>query len=90
MAILVKFTVSGATVEKYEAVRRRLEAAGAGTPPGQLYHVSYGSRDNLQVIDVFDSQQSFEALGKMLVPILNEIGITAQPEVQEVYKIVKG
>lgn len=67
MAILVKFSVSGATVEKYEEVLRRLEAAGAGTPPGQLYYVSYGSRENLQVIDVFDSQQSLDAFGKTLV-----------------------
>ena len=46
--------------------------------------------ENLQVIDVFDSQQSLDALGKTLLPILNEMGITAQPEIQEVYKIVKG
>ena len=90
MAILVKFSVSGASVEKYEAVLRRLEAAGAGTPPGQLYHVSYGSRENLQVIDVFDSQQSLDTFGKTLLPILAEMGITAQPEIQEVYKITKG
>ena len=90
MAILVKFSVSGASVEKYEAVLRRLEAAGAGTPPGQLYHVSYGSRENLQVIDVFDSQQSLDAFGKTLLPILGEMGITAQPEIQEVYKIMTG
>jgi hypothetical protein len=88
VAILVKFSVSGATVAKYDEVLRRLEAAGSLIPPGQLYHVSYGSRDNLQVINVYDSQQSLDAFGKTLLPILAEMGITAQPEVQEVYKIM--
>jgi len=91
MAIVVKFSVSGATVEKYEAVLRRLEAAGVGAaPPGQLYHVSYGSRENLQVIDVFDSQQSLDTFAKTLLPILDEMGIKAQPEIQEAYKIITG
>ncbi len=34
-----------------------------------------------------DSPQSFENFGKTLVPILDELGIKAQPEVHEVYKI---
>ena len=67
-----------------------LEAAGAGAPHGQLYHVSYGSRDNLQVIDVFDSSESFESFGRTLAPILEEMGITAVPEVHDAYKIMKG
>ena len=72
----------------YDKVLRRLEAAGSLIPPGQIYHVSYGSRDNLQVINVYDSQQSLDAFGKTLLPALAEMGITAQPEVQEVYKIM--
>ena len=87
MAIVVKFTVSNSTAEKYEEVLRRLEAAGAVAPEGQLFHVSYGSRDNLQVINVYDSPQSLENFGKTLVPILDELGIKAQPEVHEAYKI---
>jgi hypothetical protein len=87
VAILVKFSVSGA--EKYEEVLRRLEKAGGAIPPGQLYHVSYGSRENLQVIDVFDSQESLDAFGKTLLPIIGEMEITALPEIHEVYKIMK-
>jgi len=90
MAIVVKFTVSNMTAEKYETVLRRLETAGAGAPPGRLHHLSYGSRDNLQVIDVFDSPQSLENFGKTLVPILEELGIKAEPNVEEAYKIIKG
>ena len=90
MAIVVKFKVSNMTAKKYETVLKRLEVAGAGAPPGRLHHVSYGSQDNLQVIDVFDSQQSLENFGKTLVPILQEMEITAEPDVEEAYKIIKG
>jgi hypothetical protein len=52
--------------------------------------VCYGARDNLQVIDLFDSPQSLEAFGKTLVPILQELGIEARPDAQELYNIIKG
>lgn len=90
MAIVVKFSVSGMSADKYETVLRQLEAAGAGAPPGRLYHASYGSHENLQVIDVFESPQLFESFGKTLAPILEALGITAQPEVHEAYKIIRG
>jgi hypothetical protein len=78
------------TAEKYDTVLKRLEAAGAGAPPGRLYHVSFGAHNNLQVIDVYDSPQSLENFGKTLVPILQELGIEAEPHVEEAYKIIKG
>ena len=90
MAIVVKFSVSGMSAEKYETALSKLEAAGAGAPPGRLHHVSYGSRDNLQVIDVFDSPQSLESFGKTLAPILENMGMKAVPEVHDAYKIIKG
>ena len=90
MAIIVKFAISGMSAAKYDSVLGQLEAAGAGAPPGRLHHVSYGSHDSLQVIDVFDSHESLESFGKTLLPILQAAGITAQPDVHEVYKIIKG
>ena len=90
MAIVVQFAVEGMSADQYDTVLQRLEAAGAGAPPGRLYHVSYGSPDNLQVIDVYDSPQSLEAFGGTLQPILQEMGIVARPDIQEVYKIIRG
>ena len=90
MAIVVKFSVTGMSREKYDSALHKLEAAGAGAPPGRLYHVSYGSPGALQVIDVFDSPEALDSFGKTLGPILQELGITAQPEVQTAYNIIKG
>lgn len=90
MAIVARFQLSNMTAEKYDTVLNRLEAAGAGAPAGRLHHVSFGAHDNLQVIDVYDSPQSLENFGKVLVPILMELGIKAEPQVEEAYKIIKG
>jgi hypothetical protein len=90
MAIVVKFAVEGMSADKYDTALRRLEGAGVAAPAGRLHHVTYGSRDNLQVIDVFDSPQSLEAFGRILQPILQELGIATQADVQEVYKIISG
>ena len=76
-------------VEKYETVLRRLEGAGAGVPPGRLHHVSYGDREALQVIDIFESPRAFQAFGAMLLPILSELGVTVRSEVHDTYKIVR-
>ena len=90
MSILVKFAVTGMSSDKYETVLARLEEAGAGAPPGRLYHVSFGSPDGLQVIDVYDSPESFDSFGRSLVPIVQDMGIQVVPEVHEAYKIIEG
>jgi hypothetical protein len=88
MAVLVTFTLSGMSVEKYETVQRRLEAAGAGVPPGRLCHVSYGDRDTLQVIDVFETRRAFEDFGSTLLPILSELGVSVRSRAYRTYKLV--
>ena len=90
MAIVVMFEVDGATSAKYDEVIRRLTDIGQRVPDGQLYHVCYGDRQRLQVIDVFDSQAKLDAFGAKLMPILQEMGIEAKPTVFEIYNIIEG
>jgi hypothetical protein len=76
---------------KYAEIIRRLEAAGAGAPPGRLHHTCYGSKDALQVVDVYDTPASFEAFGKTLVPILTAMDVdVGKPDVAEVTNIIRG
>ncbi|MGH9423832.1 MAG: hypothetical protein ACRD3J_27905 [Thermoanaerobaculia bacterium] len=89
MAIVAMFEVNGATAEKYDEIIRRLTEIGERVPDGQLYHVCYGDRDRLQVIDVFESYTKLEAFGAKLMPILREMGIDAKPKVAEVYNIIE-
>src|SRR5262245_34679579 len=88
VAIIALFEVEGSTASKYDQVIRRLTAIGQRVPDGQLYHVCYGDRQRLQVIDVFESRAKLEAFGAKLIPILQELGIEATPAISEIYNII--
>ena len=88
MAIIALFEVDGATSSKYDEVIRRLTEIGQRVPDGQMYHICYGDRQRLQVIDVFESPAKLDAFGAKLMPILQEMGIGAKATVLEVYNII--
>ena len=91
MALIIHFSPKGMDDKKYAEVLRRLQAAGAGAPAGRLHHASYGDKRELRVTDVFDTPANFEAFGKVLVPILAELGIdVGRPDVNEVNNIIRG
>ena len=57
----------------------------------QMYHICYGDRQRLQVIDVFESQAKLDAFGAKLMPILQDIGgMEAKPTIYEIYNIIEG
>src|ERR1044072_2688335 len=70
MALIFYFDVQGMSPDKYDEVLRRLDAAGAGSPKGRSYHVSFDSSGEVKVVDVWESQEDFDAFGETLVPIL--------------------
>jgi hypothetical protein len=88
MAIVAIFEVEGASAEKYDEVIRRLTTMNLRVPDGQLYHICYGDRQRLQVIDVFESRAKLDAFAATLVPILQEFGIAATPAIFDVYNII--
>ena len=91
MALALLFTPSSMTAEQYDEVIRQLETAGAGTPAGRRYNVCFGTGERLRVLDVWDSQEAFNAFGQTLMPILQQVGIDpGQPEIAEVHNIIAG
>ena len=91
MAIAVRFTPKSMNAASYDECIKRLEQAGEGAPKGRLYHVSYGSANELGVVDVWESPETFEEFGKTLMPILQELGIDAgEPEISEVHNVIVG
>ena len=90
MAIVVMFEVNGATSSKSDEVIRRLTEIGQRVPDGQIYHICYGDRQSLQVINVFESQAKLDAFGAKLMPILEDMGIEAKPTVFGIYNIIEG
>ena len=88
MAIGTYFTPGSFTPQQYEEVTRRLEAAGAGSPPGRLHHIALETGGHIQVLDIWDSAASFHAFGAALVPALAALGIDpGEPQVSSVYVI---
>ena len=83
------FEVNGATSSKYDEVIRRLTEIGQRVPDGQMYHICYGDRERLQVINVFESQAQLDAFGAKLIPILQGVGIEAKPTVFETYNAIE-
>jgi hypothetical protein len=88
LGVVIMVDLSGMTSANYRECLSRLEAAGATHPSGRFYHCAYGSPDNLQVIDFWDSPESFEAFGATLVPILQELGVSATPNIQKIHNQV--
>lgn len=90
MSIIVHFKPKGMTKNQYNETIKRLEAAGAGKFAGRTYHFCYGTDESRFVTDVFDSLESFQAFGQILMPILQELGIdVGQPDINEVLNSIE-
>ena len=88
------FTPSGFTRDKYDEAVGKLEAAGAGAPEGRSYHVALETNGEIQVFDIWESQEAFEAFeafGATLVPIMTGLGADpGEPMVARVHNVIKG
>lgn len=86
------FSPDGFTKAKYDDVIKKLDGAGAGSPPGRLYHFALETENgNVHVFDVWESESMFEKFGETLVPIMRSIGIDpGLPDVAPVHNIIKG
>ena len=79
------------TQDQYDAVIRDLETAGAGAPPGRLYHVAGPIDGGWRVLDVWESPASFEAFAPTLLPITQKHAVPPfQPEVFLAHNIIAG
>jgi hypothetical protein len=91
MALGFYFAHEGFTPEKYNSAIKQLDAAGGGAPKGRTLHVALESDGAIQVFDIWESQEEFEAFGSTLIPILAELGVTlGEPMVAKVHNVIKG
>ncbi len=89
MAIGVYFSPAALSAEQYDESIKRLRQAGAGHPPGRLYHASFGSPAKLSVFDVWTSQAAFDKFGKTLTPIAKQLGVDlGPPQIIPIHKVV--
>ena len=90
MSITVGIRPEKGSVEQYHEVIRLLEEAGAGAPPGRLYHVTFEKGGRMGTVDVWSSREEFDAFGKVLTPIVQRVGIElAPPEFYETVNVIQ-
>jgi hypothetical protein len=91
MALGIYFVHEGFTPEKYRSAIEQLDAAGAGAPKGRTLHVALESNGAIQVFDIWESQEEFDAFGPTLMPILAALGVgLKEPMVANVQNVIKG
>jgi hypothetical protein len=89
MAIAVLFRPRPMSTGQYDDCIRMLEEAGAGHPSGRLYHACYEGDGGLNVFDVWESKESFESFGPMLMPILQKLGINpGEPAISQIHNVI--
>ncbi len=88
MAIVVRHKPKGLTKEKYDATTERLDQGDVGWPPEGLdYHVCFGEDGSLNVSEIWDSREQWEAFAEKLFPALSEAGVefSGDPDVFELH-----
>ena len=92
MSVVVRYHPVALTAETYDATTNRLEEAGVEWPPvGLDYHVCFGTDGSLNVSEIWDSREQWEAFGEHLMPVLGEAGIefSSEPEVFDIHSITR-
>lgn len=91
MALVMRIVPPKFTAAKYDEVVKRLEKAGAGNPPGRLFHVCFGDKNNLRVSDIWDTRENFDKFFAIVGPIMQELGVEkGEPEFFEVHNTILG
>jgi hypothetical protein len=90
VAIGVFFYPEEMTASQYGEVLSKLESAGQASPKGRQHHFAFGDAESIMVVDVWDSQEDFIAFADVLAPILEELGIEAEPGMLELHNSISG
>ena len=89
MALGFYITAKGFTQERYDTTTVQLEEAGVGAPDGRISHVALETNGEIQVFDIWESQEAFDAFGATLIPILTAAGIELnEPMVARVHNTI--
>lgn len=83
------------TQERYEAAvrkvtggKRSLETPADWPVEGLLVHAAGQGRTGFRVVDVWESEDAAATFGEIVMPILQEIGVTDMPEVYPTHTFV--
>jgi hypothetical protein len=55
---------------------------------GLLVHVAGQGPSGFRVVDVWESEESFQRFGEKLMPVLKAVGVEGQPEIYPAHTLV--
>jgi hypothetical protein len=88
MAVLVRYTPTSLTREKYDAVNEVLMSQGAGEPPeALLLHVLFGDDGSMRVSEIWSDEETWRGFyDGVLTPAFGQAGVShdGTPEVMPV------
>jgi hypothetical protein len=94
MPIVAVFQSPSFTQELYdETVRRlagkeRMESPSDWPADGLLAHITGQGANGFRVVDVWESEESFNRFGETLMPIIQELGLDVQPDIYPAHSFV--
>jgi hypothetical protein len=95
VAIVAVFQSPTLTQARYEESvrqltggRARLEKPADWPVEGLLVHVAGQGPNGFRVVDVWQSEETFQRFGEKLMPILKAVGVEGQPEIYPAHTLV--
>ena len=90
MAVGMYFGSTSITRAQYDAAVKGLEAAGAAAPPGRLLHLALETDGKIQVFDVWESPEAFQAVAATMGPVFAAAGVDpGEPQISSVYNMIQ-
>ena len=77
-----------AAVRKLTGGRSRLESPADWPVDGLIIHAAGEGDSGFRVVDVWESKEQLDRFIDVLVPVLEEVGVTDTPEVYEAHTFV--
>ena len=80
------------TAAQYDEIMHGLDAAGAGSPAGRLFHACLGSGDQLRILDIWESRESLDEFVESLLRLPGEWeGLDpGEPETVALHNVIVG
>ncbi|MBO0825000.1 MAG: hypothetical protein J2P27_14275 [Actinobacteria bacterium] len=89
MAICVHLVPVSMNAGQYKKAVKLIADAGLGEPAGRLYHVCFGTGNDLQIIDIWKSQAEWDTFAQVVEKVSAEIGIeVGQIDIEPVQDII--
>jgi hypothetical protein len=93
MALALHFKPNGFSTATYDEAVSKIEEAGAGfgNVPGRMFHCAAEVDGQIEVFDVWESEEQFKKFGETLGPIMGSLGADpGQPRVMTVHNVRNG